>query len=170
MQHQYLFCAVASCFSSGLLVAFRLLAEDIELLAVVKCLKLVRLDGGRFGLAWLLRFPFRHTYRCSGLRGAFVTEVPWTKDFPIKVAEQPGLRSREQLMSVTDTYEYFFSLSLSLSPSASLLAMKAIIVGGSIGGLSAAASLLRNGFRHEDIVVLERAAKIIPAGAVRALY
>jgi chemotaxis response regulator CheB len=45
--------------------------------------------------------------------------------------------------------------------------MKAIIVGGSIGGLSAAAALLRNGFSPEDIVVLERAAKIIPAGAVR---
>jgi 2-polyprenyl-6-methoxyphenol hydroxylase-like FAD-dependent oxidoreductase len=43
--------------------------------------------------------------------------------------------------------------------------MKAVIVGGSIGGLSAAAALLNNGF--EDIVVLERAAKIIPAGAVR---
>ena len=41
--------------------------------------------------------------------------------------------------------------------------MKVCIVGGSIGGLSAAIALREEGC---EVVVLERASKIVPAGAV----
>ena len=47
--------------------------------------------------------------------------------------------------------------------------MKVVVVGGSIGGLSAAAALLKNGVDAKDVTVLERAAKIVPAGAVSLL-
>ena len=41
--------------------------------------------------------------------------------------------------------------------------VKVLVVGGSIGGLSSAVALMREGC---EVVVLERAARIVPAGAV----